>query len=824
MERNRPCPLCYFRTEDERKLTRHILRKHKGESCFRVQCEFQGCKYTGTSWNAYKQHLRRKHDLTVAQLEAEIDEVPDDNDDLVPPPRDEEEIDTCDDQKMLAKFLLNLEARHKVSSSAVDNVLVSSEKLLSQVKNAWLKKILSVEGVEDFREEIEKAIKDSDGTGKESSFNELRSAQRRKTYYRENFMFVSPQKVLLGSKYIEAKGGRLKLSNKFAHIIPLQEQLEKLLLLADIAKFVQEDRTSKSERMNDVCDGEYLRSHTLQGTEEIFLQIVLSYDDLELQNPLRSNKTHKLAMFYFSLLNIPPQYRSQLHNIFLVAIGRTVDVKHFGLSKVLQDFLETLKKLRYEGIEMCVGGDIKVVRGDLVFAVCDTPAAALLGGFKESSMALKCCRMCKASAAEMKEVLVPKDFELRDRVSYEEQCTALENPLLAKQRSHWSKMYGVNSRSVLDRLKSFPVTENLIQDPMHCLLEGVCGQEIALMLNYIVFDHALVSLNWVNGKLQAFPYDALDAPNRPNPIEKKHITAPAMFVKQKASSILTLSYILPLILGELFQDEEMDPHYKNFLRCMKITCIAFSPYADKTLAGVLEQLSVSYCREFCNLYPDTSFKPKMHFLLHLPRQMLLFGPLRLQNTFRFEGKHGWFKDFRWNNFINLPRSLSYKHQLLLANNMTDDMGCPSRSFVQKGDCIQEGTVLTSAQIEDSIISALPECLLGEDSLYFCKEAVVDSLKYSVGGAIVVEEDEFSFPIFGRIEHVACSSDNRKFVVLQKLRTLGFEELFNAYFVEEEDKKIVCEIASLQNKWPLPIYSVCEKMLITNRFSLFAIAH
>ena len=44
----------------------------------------------------------------------------------------------------------------------------------------------------------------------------------------------------------------------------------------------------------------------------------MSCGDLELQNLLRSNKTHKLGTLYFTLLNIPPQYRSQLQNIIFI--------------------------------------------------------------------------------------------------------------------------------------------------------------------------------------------------------------------------------------------------------------------------------------------------------------------------------------------------------------------------------------------------------------------------------------------------------------------------------------------------------------------------
>ena len=98
-----------------------------------------------------------------------------------------------------------------------------------------------------------------------------------------------------------------------------------------------------------------------------------------------------------------------------------------------------------------------------------------------------------------------------------------------------------------------------------------------------------------------------------------------MFLKQKASVILTLIHILPIITSELFHD--VDPYYHNFLACMKITITAFSPYADKTTVGELEQLMYSYCSEFPKLYLGVSIKLKLHYMLHLPQQLLKFGPL-----------------------------------------------------------------------------------------------------------------------------------------------------------------------------------------------------
>ena len=296
---------------------------------------------------------------------------------------------------------------------------------------------------------------------------------------------------------------------------------------------------------------------------------------------------------------------------------------------------------------------------------------------------------------------------------------------------------------------------------MHCLLEGICGQEIVLFLNCIIYNLGLVLLEWVNEKLKNFEYMGRDACNKLNEIEKVHITMPNMFVKQKASVILTLTYILPIILGELFH--VIDPYYRNFLGCMKITIAAFSPYADETMAGELEQLRYSYCTEFHKMYPGMLIKPKMHYMLHLPQQIIKFGPLHHQNTMRFEAKHGWFKDYRWKNFMNLPLSLAEKHQLYLANNMTMTEGYPNSMFVYKGDVVKEGDSVTPAEIDDTILNAIPHQFNDVTLFYKTDKVEIDCLEYMTGVVLLISENDMHGLTFGCICEIFCCRGKILFV-------------------------------------------------------------
>ena len=51
------------------------------------------------------------------------------------------------------------------------------------------------------------------------------------------------------------------------------------------------------------------------------------------------------GMFYFTIGNLSPMYRSQLSNIHLVAIAKTGHIDTYGMDAVLKPFVDDLKKL-----------------------------------------------------------------------------------------------------------------------------------------------------------------------------------------------------------------------------------------------------------------------------------------------------------------------------------------------------------------------------------------------------------------------------------------------------------------------------------------------
>ena len=153
----------------------------------------------------------------------------------------------------------------------------------------------------------------------------------------------------------------------------------------------------------DFCDGDYLQRHPVFKRNKHALQIILYTGDLEIVNPLGTHtRKHKVTVFYFTLGNIPPEDRSKLSNIYLLAVAKAQHVKRHGMQKLLDDLIGTLNDLSNGGIAFTVNGQERLFEGGLVAVTADTSAANLLGGFKEGVGFAKIpCRLCFVTSTEL---------------------------------------------------------------------------------------------------------------------------------------------------------------------------------------------------------------------------------------------------------------------------------------------------------------------------------------------------------------------------------------------------------------------------------------
>lgn len=205
-----------------------------------------------------------------------------------------------------------------------------------------------------------------------------------------------------------------------------------------------------------------------------------------------------------------------------------------------------------------------------------------------------------------------------------------------------SKKYGINRHSVLDELQYFKVASGaLVSDILHDVLEGALQYEVKLMLKKFMQDDRYFTIDQINQKIDAFDFGYLESKNRPTPLSLSSITnnddhslkqsgkcciellwsihySHFLFI---ASQMWCFGRFLPLIIGEWIPEE--NENWVEFLLLLDIVDILFSPELNPEDIAKLTLLIEEHHREFKALYPLSSFLPKMHYLLHMPRLIKL---------------------------------------------------------------------------------------------------------------------------------------------------------------------------------------------------------
>ena len=155
------CQFCFFDHTDPKRVILHMLNKHSKDATFTVKCVVKDCMYSTKTWAAYRQHFKCKHNLNFKNINLCDVLSPDFN--HVDEHEDDREMN-CDrndddghfqDNMLTGKFVLSLEAGHKVSTTAVDSIVSSTGSLISDLLQSLSRRVLSIPGIHAFQENIQ---------------------------------------------------------------------------------------------------------------------------------------------------------------------------------------------------------------------------------------------------------------------------------------------------------------------------------------------------------------------------------------------------------------------------------------------------------------------------------------------------------------------------------------------------------------------------------------------------------------------------------------------------------------------------------------------
>ncbi|XP_074645846.1 uncharacterized protein LOC141902103 [Tubulanus polymorphus] len=751
------CSICNYFNRDPYKFQKHLLAKHKNAPNFRINCQFCGATYA--NFLSYRTHVSRHHRVeqdNVNELEPVNDAGMHNEDEGM-------EIDNyiadveqdANFKKRIGQFLLSLREGAQLSHQATPRVIENVEDLLQDM-NFIIKENLFNQ-LPNLTDE-EKDIVSGCFADRENIFEGLRSIHNQDKYFSEVFDIVKPIGIVLGYQLrkIKFKGKfRYKRVPAIGYYIPLLETLTNLLNQSDVKQCVDSGPyDSANEYLHDMCDGKFVKNHPVFIANRKTLSFLAYDDDIEIVNPIGTHtKKHKIVLFYLMLCNIPPKMRSKLPNIMLIAVAKRKDINKFDktFKKLLANFVHDINVL-YNGHTLLLKTGPYRTNGALFCFSADTPASNEIGGFKEGvGGAKKPCRICEIKSENLNTCFHADDSEKRDEEEHLARCDYLEE-LDGQERKAMSIEYGINYRSTLLDVKGFRVTECLVMDVMHVLLEGVCPMETKLLLSRLIDDN-LISLSALNSAIENFEYSFLDQKDKPQAIDKKLLNNQTSGkLGQSAQEMKILMFILPFIIDIPSHNE----YWKNWLRLQKIKILCLSPVISADTMTFLEILVTQHNQRFRDLYPAINITPKMHYLLHLPSQMAMFGPLRNHWCMRFEAKHAYFKQLRWKNFKNIPKSMAVKHQRWLTYSF-------SSNFLKSHDTVCMGSML-DINVHNHV-DIMRTYLMAKDPDFTINRAMVSPRVLANGHCYMPNEIlllgfEEELPCFVRIVHVLVYKDTK----------------------------------------------------------------
>lgn len=286
---------------------------------------------------------------------------------------------------------------------------------------------------------------------------------------------------------------------------------------------------------------------------------------------------------------------------------------------------------------------------------------------------------------------------------------------------------------------------------------------------------------------------------KPNFIDEKQVSSDEK-LKQTANQMWWLSHCIPLALGEFIP--ENDEKWLNFIRLTQMQQLCTSPVATHATSACLEILVARHNAKYQQLYPDASYPPKLHYLVHLPNQIRTFGPARNQWCMRMEAKNSFFKRKKLKNTKNVPKSVAKAHQQWICSMQHDNNAAICERFLTSPPINKPGKIKTIESYEFSHLFK-QQAKFGNVSEVLCVPlTTVCGISYGVGNFLLHKWD--SEVEFLRVNDIVVLFEDVN-CICEVYTTVFFSPHYNSYVVQASANLVLVEPTKLKIPWPVYSY-------------------
>nr|XP_047127651.1 uncharacterized protein LOC124808544 [Hydra vulgaris] len=609
----------------------------------------------------------------------------------------------------------------------------------------------------------------------DKAFSVVSSEAKIMTYCKANLGFVAPLQIEIQADYDKQivndrkNDKRNSLTNIAQIIAKISSQVKTNTSQTINSNGANQNKNQSSDLLCSYRDSNIFHKHVVFCKNKHALRIYMYIDEFKVCNPIGSHRsTHKLCAFYF--------------------------------------FID-LNELCLNGIALTIDGESLQLYGALATISADNLSAHAIAGFRCAFNSGHICCYCMLRYEDKEKLLQETVLALRTETLHKYHLQGINAGISGR-------VYGFVKRCPLLDLSYFKLTESFPPDLMHDLHLGIIPLILKLLIINLHCD-GIVTVSQLNYEIENFEFLKNDKKNKPIVIP---LTVPSGTgnIVGSASEKFSLFYFLTFLIGDRVPIN--NKHWKLYLLLRDIVDYLMCYKISRTVLSYLQLLVESFVQTFVKLYPG-KLTPKLHFLLHYPRLIADYGPLRYLWCMRFEAKHQYFKKLAGavRNFKNIAYILAKRHQLHQCWEFE------ASSFLKE---------ITESSGECSIyFNNLPECHRSKIIIFFevsnfsdsevlwkCNKLTIDSVNYKIYDVVLVGslhgED---IPLFLKIMYIYKLKESW-FFIGKVLICEQFSVHLHAYSVKEDIELSVCQPCNIIDPQLLNSYILADgKMYISLKY-------